>query len=188
MEKISLPPEGQGCNLGLIDSNPIPTNNSELRRWLIDERMDSHVCNHETRGHMVSDLHRYFFCSAWAKVAEKGGDLGTFSPRSKHFPKVLIPNHANFKSGKFADRFRVQVGSQPAKTMTCHISKDGHAFIHYDPLQCRSFTVREAARIQTFPDNYFFVGNRTEQYVQVGNAVPPFLASKIANLVFNVLK
>ena len=130
---------------------------------------------------MVSDLGRYLYCACYA--AQKDG----VSPRSRDFPEVFAPSHESWESGKFADRFKVQAKDKPASTITSHISKDGHYYIHYDPAQCRSLTVREAARLQTFPDNYFFEGNRTQQYVQVGNAVPPWLATQIASIVYELI-
>lgn len=155
--------------------------------WYLDEKLDG-VCNHASRGHMESDLLRYFFAACFAKVKKR-------SPKLENFPSALLPAHKNVQAGiedkKFADRFRVQLWDSPCKTITSHISKDGHYYIHPDPTQCRSFTVREAARIQTFPDNYYFCGQRTSQFIQVGNAVPPLLANKIAGIVaasFEVIK
>lgn len=153
-----------------------------LDGWYYDSNLSVWL-NHEARGHMTSDLRRYAYASAFARAFErspKGHD--DFSLEG------LRPNHENWESGKFSDRFRVQLYDRPATTVTSHISKDGHYFIHPDPLQCRSLTVREAARLQTFPDNYFFQGNRTEQFHQVGNAVPPLLAKKIGEIVFSLLE
>jgi len=158
----------------------------ELHNWY-SKGWRTGVCNHDTRGHMDSDLARYLFCSVFAKVNYLAGNTIRQSPKLKDFPESLLPNHKNAKSGKFVDRFKVQEKGLPATTITSHISKDGHYYVHYDSSQCRSLTVREAARIQTFPDNYFFEGTRTQQYVQVGNAVPPLLANKIAKIVLQIL-
>ena len=157
-----------------------PTCANHLRDWIHDKKLKT-LPNNDTRGHMADDLARYLFAAAFARAKKR-------SPHSSDFPAELAPNHANWRSGKFGDRFRVQLSGRPSSTVTSHISKDGHYYIHPDPRQCRSLTVREAARLQTFPDNYFFCGGRTRQYVQVGNAVPPFLAQQIAARVWHVIE
>lgn len=147
----------------------------DLLRWLERPEVRA-IAQHETRGHMSSDLGRYLFAAGF-------GATNGYSPKADEFPLALCPDHHNWHSGVFNDRFRVQLAGEPSTTVTSHISKDGHYYIHPDPRQCRSLTVREAARLQTFPDDYLFLGNRTQQYVQVGNAVPPYLARQIAALI-----
>lgn len=162
-----------------------PKKPTELQRWLHDRGLGG-VCQHEARSHMDSDLARYLFSACFAHS-------WGYSPRLDVFPPKLLPDHTNVHVERgteaipFKDRFRVQCRNEPAATVVAHIAKDGHYYIHYDPAQCRSLTVREAARLQTFPDNYFFSGNRTEQYTQVGNAVPPLLAHKLAKVVRGLL-
>lgn len=153
--------------------------NEPLRQWLENPQLRA-LAQHHTRGHMEADLARYLFAAAHAAAT------GT-NPRREDYPPLLAPAHKSWETGAFADRFRVQLADRPATTITSHISKDGHYFIHPDPAQCRALTVREAARLQTFPDNYLFLGNRTQQYVQVGNAVPPYLARQIAQLLRRVV-
>jgi DNA (cytosine-5)-methyltransferase 1 len=153
------------------------------RNWYCDSEIGG-VCNHSARGHMESDLFRYIYAACFAKLHGR-------SPSLKHFPTDLLPDHESVDTaledgGNFSDRFRVQVEGRPSTTIVSHISKDGHYYIHPDPMQCRTLTVREAARLQTFPDSYFFCGPRTPQYVQVGNAVPPYLAKQIGGIVLDV--
>lgn len=156
---------------------------AKLADWYLDGGCDT-VLNHNSRGHMRSDLNRYFFWSAYAS------HFG-HSPKISAVPSFLRPNHENIKGNAkdmpFADRFRVQMSGRPSTTIMSHISADGNYYIHYEPRQCRSLSVREASRLQTFPDNYFFEGPPTDQYRQVGNAVPPYLAKQIAGLVHSIL-
>lgn len=173
LQALNYAPESIGAEFV-----PFPVNTNYEPLWFLNEKLQG-ACNHQSRGHMESDLLRYLFVSCFGKV------LGR-SPKLEDFPEELLPEHKNAKENKFADRFRVQLSNAPSKTITSHISKDGHYYIHPDPAQCRSLTVREAARIQTFPDDYFFCGPRTAQFVQVGNAVPPLLANKIAKVVLEV--
>ncbi|MBW7940096.1 MAG: DNA cytosine methyltransferase, partial [Candidatus Omnitrophica bacterium] len=130
-----------------------PKKPTELQRWLHDRSLGG-VCQHEARAHMASDLARYLFSASFAH-------LWGYPPRLDVFPHKLLPDHINVhveqesETIPFNDRFRVQCRNEPATTVVAHIAKDGHYYIHYDPSQCRSLTVREAARLQTFPDNYF---------------------------------
>jgi DNA (cytosine-5)-methyltransferase 1 len=155
----------------------------KLLSWFVDPECDV-IVNHNSRGHMRKDLMRYFY---WAHYAAYFG----VSPKLNKVPHYLRPAHQNIGAGvrdiPFDDRFRVQVRDMPATTVVSHIAKDGHYYIHYDAKQCRSLSVREAARLQTFPDNYFFEGSPTDQYRQVGNAVPPYLAMQIAGMVMTVM-
>ncbi|PKH03580.1 hypothetical protein CXF72_05590 [Psychromonas sp. MB-3u-54] len=158
----------------------------QLKKWYAPEGTKKLVLNHETRTQMDSDLCRYIYSSSYSLIVPGEGER--INPRLPELEEVGLDPKGHKNKESFLDRFRTQIWNKPATTITSHISKDGHYYIHPDPSQMRSFTVREAARIQTFPDNYFFEGPRTAQFIQVGNAVPPLLANKIAGVVYMAFK
>jgi len=125
--------------------------------------------NHVARKHNDLDRQRYKLLSKnnWQlkELAEVRPDLIHHDP--KHF----------------GNRYTVQTATKPGRTVVAHLYKDGNLFIHPDYNQERTFTVREAARIQSFPDDFKFVGSRTNQFKQVGNAVPPLMARQIAKSI-----
>lgn len=164
------------CGSGFIPWERFPSWNTE---WFADTKLRG-VIHHQARPHIRRDLHRYLFCVCFSNV------LGR-SPKLPEFPPSLLPEHRNALSGDFRDRFRTLVRGRPSGTIISHLAKDGHAFIHPDPIQCRSITPREAARLQTFPDNYYFFGGRSSQFKQIGNAVPPWFARIIAIALYPVL-
>lgn len=110
--------------------------------------------------------------------------------------KVMIDNHWSFGEMRkarpdleheharvFDNSYVVQWWDLPSKTILAHIHKDGFQFIHPDGKQLRTFTVREAARIQSFPDDFVFEGSRGEKYKQIGNAVPVLFAEALAKSI-----
>lgn len=166
--------------LGTAPQRYEPALSGALGEWLRDQAPPL-ITQHNSRHHMAADLARYVY------LARRAGE--GIRDRVNELPPALMPAHQNAarSDAPFADRFRVQVADRPSSTVTSHIAKDGHYYIHYDASQMRSLTVREAARLQTFPDNYHFMGSRTDQYHQVGNAVPPLLATQLARVVAGVL-
>jgi len=128
------------------------------------------VTQHITRHHNERDLEIYSIAiDKWLN--------GKKRLKYDELPKRL-QTHKNVLA--FLDRYKVVDPIGHSHTVVAHLSKDGHYYIYPDPKQVRSISVREAARIQSFPDDYFFEGGRTEAFKQIGNAVPPLMAQKIA--------
>jgi DNA (cytosine-5)-methyltransferase 1 len=140
---------------------------------------DDVLTHHTCRFHNPRDIEIY-------KMVIKAWNKGQKRLRYTDLPEELC-THKNRNS--FLDRFKVLARDiKCSHTMIAHISKDGHYFIHPDIKQCRSISVREAARVQSFPDNYYFEGPRSAKFVQIGNAVPPLLAKALANKLYYILK
>ncbi|MFH1097592.1 MAG: DNA cytosine methyltransferase [Candidatus Desantisbacteria bacterium] len=164
---------GEGHNQ-LPSNYPGVNNLSHFQRKMRDENIG--VLNHMARS--LTGYDREIYKKAINEAAS-GRQL-----KYSDLPESL-KRHKNEKN--FKDRFKVHWWSNIPHTIVAHIARDGHYNIHPDIRQLRSLTVREAARIQSFPDNYKFEGPRTAQYTQVGNAVPPLMAEKIAGNIKELL-
>lgn len=101
-----------------------------------------------------------------------------------------LPNEYKTQKNEnsFLDRFKVVDGQGYAHTVVAHLAKDGHYYIHPSLDDCRSISVREAARMQSFPDNFYFEGSRSAMFKQIGNAVPPLMANSIAESIKSILR
>lgn len=146
--------------------------NSFLKR--IRKDTEDKLLDHVARKHNSLDIERY-------KAMSKNS--WTF--------QELLANREDLRHEKqrvFGNSYVVQWWDLPSKTIIAHLYKDGNQFIHPDSEQGRTFTVREAARIQSFPDDFVFEGSRTEQFKQVGNAVPPLFAEAIAKSIKRMME
>lgn len=130
----------------------------------------SGVYNHVARSHNERDLNIFASLLPGQNLAD--------------LPEKYNP----YRKDIFKDKIRKQPWNRPSSTILSHLSKDGLMFVHPDGKQNRSLTPREAARLQSFDDSYIFEGPRTSQYVQIGNAVPPLFAWRIATAIAEKLK
>lgn len=156
------------------------------------------------QGEKIMDYpNEYDSCNTYVKKIRKRGDMKLRdhvarrnNEKDVERYRVMAEKHWNFlelleyrpdlgheKKRVFFNSYKVQWWDMPARTIIAHLHKDGNQFIHPDPDQGRSITVREAARLQSFPDDFVFEGSRSEQFKQIGNAVPPMLAEAIAKAV-----
>ena len=161
-----LPPVEPGCDAS-TDSFNYPCNNAFLKR--IGKKGTYPLYDHIARRNNDLDRERFVMM---IKNRWSFGQLRREMPQYEHA-------HARV----FDNSYVVQWWDLPSKTILAHIWKDGFQFIHPDENQARTFTVREAARIQSFPDDFEFAGSRGEKYKQIGNAVPPLFAEALAKSV-----
>lgn len=144
-----------------------PCNNEFLRR--IGHRGKHPLMDHIARRHNDLDRERF------RMMIEHHWSFGQL--------RREMPQYEHEHARVFDNSYVVQWWDLPSKTILAHIHKDGFQFIHPDATQARSFTVREAARIQSFPDDFVFKGSRGEKYKQIGNAVPPLFAEALAKSI-----
>jgi DNA (cytosine-5)-methyltransferase 1 len=150
--------------------------NSYLKNFEIRNGVDF-VTHNIARPHTKNDREIY-------KIAIEKWNSERVRLKYDELPDHLI-THSNTTA--FLDRYKVVDPDGLSHTMVAHIAKDGHYYIHPDSKQCRSLSVREAARIQSFPDDFYFEGSRTAAFTQIGNAVPPLMAFAIAKKMKDLL-
>ncbi|WP_128330758.1 DNA cytosine methyltransferase [Apibacter sp. HY039] len=150
--------------------------NSNLEKFELRNGIDF-LTQHISRPHNERDLAIY-------KTAIQKWNNEKIRLKYPDLPEEL-KTHKNESS--FIDRFKVVNGTGVSHTVVAHIAKDGHYYIHPDEEQCRSISVREAARLQSFPDDFYFEGSRSAAFKQIGNAVPPLMAYAIAKKMKELL-
>jgi DNA (cytosine-5)-methyltransferase 1 len=120
-----------------------------------------------------------------AKLRSKGIVIREGTPEYERLRAEIVPP---YDAGKFPNKWRKMWRDQPARTLMAHLGKDSYSHIHYDSEQARTISVREAARLQSFPDGFSFCGTMNPAFRQIGNAVPPLMALALAQEIMSALK
>jgi len=166
---------GQGTAVDRWERSDAAAKDTRSRRYLAKHRLlgaSSLIYNHHARYNNERDLELY-------ALLRPGED--SVHAIERHGRDDLM----RYRRDVFDDKYARLRGDRPCKTIVSHLAKDGNGYIH--PREVRSLTVREAARVQSFPDDYVFCGSPTDQWVQVGNAVPPVMSEAIARTFLRVL-
>ena len=120
-----------------------------------------------------------------SELAKKGVRIKPGSAKYEELKSSIVPP---YDASKFPNKWRKISRDQPVRTVMAHLSKDGYSHIHYDNAQARTISVREAARLQSFPDGFVFAGAMNEAFRQIGNAVPPLMAKAIATEIMKTIR
>ncbi|MDE0689487.1 MAG: DNA cytosine methyltransferase [Candidatus Poribacteria bacterium] len=149
---------------------------TEYQQWAreytnhVHEYTDESLTNHQTRWHRDEDLEAFEWLEEGGKYVE------------------LPEKYKRYRDDIFKDKYRKFYRDRPAWTIEAHIAKDSYRYIYpsrkEEPEPSRTISVREAARIQSFPDSFHFQGAFTRKFHQIGNAVPPLLAKALAEMIF----
>lgn len=139
-------------------------------------------------GDQYPEAHRHALEMLAERVAElrrRGQNIREGSQEYEHLKAAIVPP---YDAGKFPNKWRKMWRDQPARTLMAHLGKDSYSHIHYDSEQARTISVREAARLQSFPDGFVFSGTMNPAFRQIGNAVPPLMAKALAQTIMTALR
>ena len=183
------------------ESHPVSEFARSMKRWAGFEAGDGiydHVIRYLPRDHPLfarmkegdqyPEAHKLalkMFKEKLSRLAKRGGTLEPGSPEHEMMRRLIVPP---YDAGKFPNKWRKIARDQPVRTVMAHLSKDGYSHIHYDNSQARTISVREAARLQSFPDGFVFTGAMNHAFRQIGNAVPPLMARAIATEIMRTIQ
>lgn len=172
-----------------------------MRTWPSFEN-DRGVCDHVIRylprdyaifrrmnpGDQYPEAHRHAMDLLHEKLGALEADGRKVLKGTAEYNRLLAETVPPYDPGKFPNKWRKMEDDQPSRTLMAHLGKDSYSHIHYDSAQARTISVREAARLQSFPDGFVYSGTMNPAFRQIGNAVPPLLAFAIAMNIMNQLR